>query len=111
MVNEPNLKRRIRQSLTTIYVQVPWNATKSQIEDIWSRDDEYNHIAVDSQHSPLHEPQIQALCFAAQQLLIPVHFRIKHTNNMFQVGNWLGLGPSIVEIPQLRRKSVQTQCL
>jgi hypothetical protein len=58
MVNEPNLKRRIRQSLTTIHVQVPWNATKSQIEDIWSRDDEYNHIAVDSQHSPLHEPQI-----------------------------------------------------
>ncbi len=48
MANEPNLKQRIRQGLTTIGVQVPWNATKSQIEDIWSRDNEYNYIAVDS---------------------------------------------------------------
>ena len=70
MVNEPNLKQRMRHGLTTIGVQVPWNASKSQIEDIWSRDDEYNYIAVDSQHNPLHEPQLQALCVAAQELLI-----------------------------------------
>ena len=100
MANEPNLKQRIRQGLTTIGVQVPWNATKSQIEDIWSRDNEYNYIAVDSQHNPLHEPQLQALCVAAQELSIPVHFRIKHTNYTFQIGNWLDLGPSIIEVPQ-----------
>ena len=94
MSNEPNLKQRIKNGLLTIGVQVPWNATKTQIEDIWSRDDEYNYISVDSQHNPLHEPQLQSLCVSAQELSIPVHFRIKHTYYTFQIGNWLDLGPS-----------------
>lgn len=100
MSNEPNLKQRIKNGLLTIGVQVPWNATKTQIEDIWSRDDEYNYISVDSQHNPLHEPQLQSLCVSAQELSIPVHFRIKHTHYTFQIGNWLDLGPSIIEVPQ-----------
>ena len=100
MSNEPNLKQRIKNGLLTIGVQVPWNATKTQIEDIWSRDDEYNYISVDSQHNPLHEPQLQSLCVSAQKLSIPVHFRIKHTYYTFQIGNFLDLGPSIIEVPQ-----------
>ncbi len=100
MAGEANLKERIRRGEPTIGVSVPWDASKSQIEDIWSRDDRYNYIAVDSQHSPLVEAQLQAVCVAAQELSIPVHFRIKHTNYTFQIGNWLDLGPSSIEVPQ-----------
>ena len=100
MTGEQNLKQRIAIGEVTIGVQVPWNSTKSQIEDIWSRDDAYRYISVDSQHNPLNEAQLQSLCIAAQELSIPVHFRIKHTNYTFQIGNWLDLGPSIIEVPQ-----------
>lgn len=100
MTGEQNLKERIKRGETTIGVSVPWNATKAQIEEIWSKDDQYSYIAVDSQHNPLVESQLQELCVAAQELAIPVHFRIKHTNYTFQVGNWLDLGPSLIEVPQ-----------
>jgi 2-keto-3-deoxy-L-rhamnonate aldolase RhmA len=100
MAGEENLKERIRRGETTIGVIVPYNATKSQIEDIWGKDDVYNYISVDSQHNPLNETDLVAVCLAAQDLSIPVHFRIKHTRYTFQVGNWLDLGPSIIEVPQ-----------
>lgn len=111
MAGEENLKERIGRGETTIGVQVPWDATKSQIEDIWGRDDQYSYIAVDSQHNPLHEPQLQSLCVAAQELSIPVHFRIKHTNYTFQIGNWLDLGPSIIEVPQTELESTAQEAV
>ena len=111
MTSEPNLKQRIHSGETTIGVQVPWNATKTQIEDILSRDDAYNYISVDSQHNPLHEPQLQSLCVAAQELSIPVHFRIKHTNYTFQIGNWLDLGPSMIEVPQTETETTAQEAV
>ena len=72
MAGEENLKQRIRRGETTIGVAVPYNATKTQIEDIWGRDDHYNYISVDSQHNPLNETDLVAICLAAQDLSIPV---------------------------------------
>ena len=100
MVEELNLKQRIKADEITIGVSVPWDATKSLIEDIWSRDDEYHFIAVDSQHSPLVESQLASIFVAAQDLSIPVHFRILHTNMTYRIGNWLDLGASSIEVPQ-----------
>lgn len=111
MAGEENLKERIRRGETTIGVSVPWNATKSQIEDIWSKDDQYNYIAVDSQHNPLDESQLQSVCVAAQELSIPVHFRIKHTNYTFQIGNWLDLGPSSIEVPQVETEATAQEAV
>ncbi len=111
MAGEENLKERIRRGETTIGVSVPWDATKTQIEDIWSKDDQYNYIAVDSQHAPLSEPTLQSICVAAQELSIPVHFRIKHTNYTWQIGNWLDLGPTCIEVPQTELESTAQEAV
>ena len=111
MAGEENLKERIRLGETTIGVSVPWNATKAQIEEIWSKDDEYNYVAVDSQHSPLSEPQLQSICVATQELSIPVHFRVKHTNYTFQIGNWLDLGPTSIEVPQTETEATAQEAV
>ena len=100
MTGEPNLKERIRRGETTIGVGVPLDATKDQIEQIFSKDPAYNFISYSSQHGALDETQLVALTTAAQELGIPVHFRIKHTQYAFQVGNWFDLGPSMIEVPQ-----------
>lgn len=111
MTGEQNLKERIKRGETTIGVQVPWNATKSQIEDIWGKDDQYSYIAVDSQHNPLVESQLQSICAAGHDLGVPVHFRIKHTNFTFQIGNWLDLGPSIIEVPQTETEATAQEAV
>ena len=37
----------------------------------------------------------------ADALDIPVNFRIKHTRNAYLIGNYLDLGPSGIEVPQV----------
>jgi len=100
MTGEENLKERIKRGETTIGIGLPISSTKAQIEQAYSKDPAYNFVSVDSQHSPLDETKLVEFTKAAQELGIPVHFRIKHTRYAFQVGNWFDLGPSMIEVPQ-----------
>jgi 2-keto-3-deoxy-L-rhamnonate aldolase RhmA len=100
MAGEANLKERIRRGETTIGISVPITSTKDDLERLFSADPAYNFVSIDSQHNPLDETRLQALCMAASELAIPVHFRIKHTRYAFQVGNWFDLGPTMIEVPQ-----------
>ncbi len=100
MTGEPNLKERIKRGEATIGISLPLTSTKDQIEQAFSKDPAYNYISVDSQHGPLDETKLVELTHAAQELGIPVHFRIKHTRYAYQVGNWFDLGPSMIEVPQ-----------
>ena len=100
MAGEANLKERIQRGETTIGISVPIDSTKAQMEQLFSKDPAYNFISTDSQHGPLDETKLAAYCRNAQELSIPVHFRIKHTRYAFQVGNWFDIGPSMIEVPQ-----------
>ena len=88
MAGEENLKERIRSGQTTIGVQVPYNATKSQIEDIYGKDDQYNYISVDSQHNPLNETDLVAVSQAAQDLSIPDQEHVLHLADRQLAGPW-----------------------
>ena len=111
MIPHLNLKQRIQEGEVTIGVSVPWDASRSLIEDIWSRDDAYHFIAVDSQHSPLVESQLASIFVAAQELAIPVHFRILHTNMTYRIGNWLDLGASSIEVPQTETETTAQEAV
>ena len=51
MSDGASLKQRIRSGELVIGVSAPFNATKSQLEEILSKDS-YDFLSVDSQHSP-----------------------------------------------------------
>ena len=106
-----NLKERISKGKLTIGVSVPWNATKEEIQRIWSQDKDYNFISIDSQHNPLDESKIASISKDACDLGIPVHFRIKHTKYTWQIGNWLDLGPSMIEVPQTEKISTAQEAI
>ena len=101
MAKEPDhspLKERIRRGDTVIGVGAAMTTTKSQLEDILGKDD-YGLVSTDSQHSPFSEHQLVDFCNTADEVGIPVHFRIKHTKFAYLVGNLADLGPAIIEIP------------
>ena len=106
-----NLKDRIRNGKLTLGVSVPWNSTKDDIQRIWSQDKDYNFISIDSQHNPLDESKIASISQDASELGIPVHFRIKHTKYTWQIGNWLDLGPSMIEVPQTENVSTAQEAI
>ena len=99
MTIKTNLKHRIRSGQISIGAISPMTATKSRIEDIMASSD-YTFLSTDSQHGPYDERLLVEFCEAADQVGVPVVFRIKHTFHSYLVGNILDLGPSGVEVPQ-----------
>lgn len=93
-----SLKERIVRGDIIVGVSVPITATKSQMEDILSKD-EYAFIHADSQHSPYSEERLVQYCETAKEVGIPVQFRIKHPRHAYLVGNVLDLGPLGIEVP------------
>ena len=104
MSNDANLKERIRRGDIVIGVGIPIGSTKSQFEDILGKDD-YGFATCDSQHSPFSEHMLVDHCNIADEVGIPVHFRIKHTQFAFLVGNIADLGPAFIEIPLVEEQS------
>jgi 2-keto-3-deoxy-L-rhamnonate aldolase RhmA len=110
MSSDTPLKERIRRGDIVIGVSVPMDTPKSQVEDILSKDD-YGFITCDSQHSPFSEHRLVEYCNMADELGIPVHFRIKHTQFAFLVGNIADLGPAIIEIPLVEEVATVREAL
>ena len=104
MSNDTSLKERIRRGDVVIGVGIPIGSSKSQFEDILGKDD-YGFATCDSQHSPFSEHMLVDHCNIADEVGIPVHFRIKHTQFAFLVGNIADLGPAAIEIPLVEETS------
>ncbi len=99
MPDDATLKQRVHSSDLAIGVSAPMNSSRSRLEEILGADS-YDFVSIDSQHSPFNEERLVEFCLMAQDIGIPVHFRIKHTRFTFQVGNYLDLGPTAIEVPQ-----------
>lgn len=110
MGNDTPLKERIRRGDIVIGVGIPIGSTKSQFEDILGKDD-YGFATCDSQHSPFSEHMLVDHCNIADEVGIPVHFRIKHTQLAFLVGNIADLGPAFIEIPLVEEQSTVREAL
>lgn len=78
MPEQESLQQRIRRGDIVLGVSVPITASRSQLEDILSKD-AYDFVAVDSQHAAFNEERLVQCCTMAEELGIAVQFRIKHT--------------------------------
>ncbi len=95
-----NLKQRIAKGEhvfgISVSMMIDSNSLVERVEN-----GGYDFVAVDSQHSAFSEDRLVAFCNMADALDIPVNFRIKHTRNTYLIGNYLDLGPSGIEVPQV----------
>ena len=104
MATGDSLKQRIRDGEIVVGVSSPMSVSKSQLEEILSKDT-YGFVSVDSQHSPFNEERLVEFCAIAEELDIPVQLRIKHTHHAYLVGNLLDLGPLGIEVPLVEEES------
>ena len=110
MVDQASLRERIVRGDTVVGVSAPLTATKGELEDILSKDS-YDFISSDAQHSPYSEERLVEFCGIAQELGMPVQFRIKHTRQAYLVGNILDLGPLGIEVPLVEDESEVDEAL
>ncbi len=110
MSEQPSLKSRIHNGEILIGVLMSLQTSRGQMEEILAKDD-YAFIAVDSQHSAFNEERLAEFCGYADELKMPVQFRIKHTRHTYLIGNILDLGPAGVEVPQVETMATVDEAL
>jgi len=110
MSEQKSLKQRIHQGDVIVGVSVPLHIDRSRLEHILSQD-AYDFVAFDSQHSPYNEEQLVAFCALAEDVGIPVQFRIKHTRHAYLIGNILDLGPLSIEVPLVEEAAIVAEAL
>ena len=110
MPNNDSLKQRIHAGEIVVGVSAPLDSDKSRLESILSKDT-YSFLTIDSQHSPYNEEKLVTFCATAQELGMPVQFRIKNTRHAYLIGNVLDLGPAAIEVPLVEDEAVVDEAL
>ena len=110
MQGKDPLKQRIRRGEIIIGVSTPLDSGRGQLEEILSKDT-YDFISLDSQHSPYNEEKLVTFCSIAEDLGMPVQFRIKNTRHAYLIGNILDLGPGAIEVPLVEEESIVEEAL
>ena len=110
MPDNDSLKQRIHAGEVVVGVSAPLESDRSRLEGILSKDT-YSFLTVDSQHSPYNEEKLVAFCSTAQDLGMPVQFRIKNTRHAYLIGNVLDLGPMAIEVPLVQDEAVVDEAL
>ena len=110
MQGKDPLKQRIHRGEIIIGVSAPLDSSRGQLEEILSKDT-YDFISLDSQHSPYNEEKLVTFCSLAEDLGMPVQFRIKNTRHAYLIGNVLDLGPMAIEVPLVEEESVVDEAL
>jgi 2-keto-3-deoxy-L-rhamnonate aldolase RhmA len=80
------------------------------MEDILGKDS-YDFITLDSQHSAYNEEKLVSYCGLAEELRMPVQFRIKNTRNAYLIGNVLDLGPAAIEVPLVEDEAIVDEAI
>ena len=100
MADATNLKERIHRGEVIFGVGAQVYFNRTQLEDLLAQGD-YSFVYVDSQHTAFCEIDLENFCGHAEQLGIPVQFRIPHTRHTYLVGRYLDLGPTGIMVPEV----------
>ena len=104
------LKQRIKQGEIVVGVSAPLDSDRASLEGILGKDS-YDFLTVDSQHTPYNEEKLVSFCTLAEDMAMPVQFRIKNTRHAYLIGNILDLGPAAIEVPLVEEESVVDEAL
>ena len=110
MIEKKSIKYKISNKIPVFGTMASVNMKKDELTELVENNN-YDFVLIDGQHAPLNEDSISVFCNTANQLNIHVQFRIKHTNLAFLSGNYIDLGPSGIEIPQIELESTVVETL
>ena len=99
-MSQDGLKQKIERGEIVVGVSAPVNIAKDDFKALLDKGP-YDYVFTDGQHSPYDEERLVEFCDLADELGVPVRFRIKHTRHAYLIGTHLDLGPSGIEVPQV----------
>ena len=94
------LKQRIRNGDVIVALRVSIDIEPAQLEVSLGKGT-YDLLYVDGQHSAFSDEQIVTFCAVAEELGLPVQFRIPHTRHTYLIGRYLDMGLSAILVPEV----------
>ena len=108
--SQPSLKKRISEGENLLGRSVAPRIDRSELTSTLEKGP-YDFVWIDSQHRPLNEPAVSTLCGMAAELGVDVLFRIRHTQHTYLIGNFLDIGPSGIEVPQVESEATVDEAI
>ncbi|MFC1976606.1 aldolase/citrate lyase family protein [Chloroflexota bacterium] len=100
MYSVDSLKQRIRKGDVIVALRVSIDIGRSQLETALGNGS-YDLLYIDGQHVAFSDDQLVALCATAEELDLPVQFRIPHTRHTYLIGRYLDLGLTAILVPEV----------
>ena len=100
MTRATTLKQRIRAREVIVSLRISLTSDRDEVERALGQGD-YDFIYVDGQHTPFSDEQLVAFCGVAEELELPVQFRIPHTRQTYLIGRFLDMGLSGILVPEV----------
>jgi 2-keto-3-deoxy-L-rhamnonate aldolase RhmA len=95
-----SLKARIRAGEEIVALRPPITIGRAALEAALAKG-RYDLIYIDGQHTAFSDDGLVALCGLAEELGLPVQFRIPHTRHTYLIGRYLDLGPAAILVPEV----------
>lgn len=100
MPTTTTLKQRIQQGDVVVALRVLITIGRTQLEDALAKGT-YDFLYIDGQHTAFSDDQLVHFCAMAEELKLPVQFRIPHTRHTYLIGRYLDLGPTSIMVPEV----------
>jgi 2-keto-3-deoxy-L-rhamnonate aldolase RhmA len=100
-----SLKQKIKDGEVVVALRPPITIGRAQLEAELGKGS-YDLIYVDGQHTAFSDEQLVAICGTAEELGLPVQFRIPHTRHTYLIGRYLDLGLSGILVPEVEDPAV-----
>jgi 2-keto-3-deoxy-L-rhamnonate aldolase RhmA len=95
-----SLKQKIKDGKVVVALRPPITIGRDDLEKALSKGT-YDLVYIDGQHTPFSDDQLVAICRAAEELGMPVQFRIPHTRHTYLIGRYLDMGLSGILVPEV----------
>ncbi|MCC6174876.1 MAG: hypothetical protein IT305_06200 [Chloroflexi bacterium] len=95
-----SLKQRIKAGEVVVALRPPIGISRGQLETALSKGT-YDLLYIDGQHTAFSDDQLVNVCAMAEELGLPVQFRIPHTRLTFLIGRFLDMGVSAILVPEV----------
>ncbi|MBT3269382.1 hypothetical protein HN371_19725 [Candidatus Poribacteria bacterium] len=100
MTTASTLKQRIRDGDVVVSLRIPLTSDRDDVVRALDQGG-YDFIYVDGQHTAFTDDQLVTFCAIADELGLPVQFRIPHTRQTYLIGRFLDMGLSGILVPEV----------
>jgi 2-keto-3-deoxy-L-rhamnonate aldolase RhmA len=100
MASGPSVKEKIRNGDTVVALRLNIEEPRSTVEKAVGKGN-YDLLYVDGQHLGFSDQQLVSFCSMAEDMGLPVQFRIPHTRNTYLIGRYLDMGLSGILVPEV----------